>query len=148
MTVIEKEQWSKLYQYVKKEILMYDENQSIPSNLVLRLKGLATGKLIENKSIKNNANYTYEVILYTFQICKPSIISALKGKTFQNEMHKFNFICKIVEQNINDVYMRLNNSRESAEKTKNVNTEVFEYRGGKYTKKTTENTNAKLEDLW
>lgn len=127
---------------------MYDDNQSIPSNLVLRLKGLTTGKLIESKSVKDKANYSYEVILYTFQICQPTIISALQGQTFNNEMHKFNFICKIVEQNINDVYIRLNKAKESAEKTESINTKVFEHKGGKYTKKTTEVTNPKLKDLW
>lgn len=148
MTAIEKKQWDELYQYVKKEILMYDDTQSIPSNLVLRLKGLTTGKFIENKSIKNKANYTYEIILYTFQICKPIILSSLQGHSFNNESHKFNFICKIVEENINDVYIRLNSAKENSEKTKNIDTKVFEHKGGKYTKKTTEITNPKLNDLW
>jgi len=148
MTTAEKEQWDKLYQYVKRQILMYDENQSIPSNLVLRLKGLTTGKFIENKSTQNKANYSYEIILYTFQICRPTILSALQGQVFNSESHKFNFICKIVEQNINDVYVRFNKSKENAEKTKNIDTKIFEHKGSNYTKKTTEITNPKLEDLW
>lgn len=148
MTATEKEQWNDLYQYVKSQILMYDKNQSIPSNLVLRLKGLTTGKFIENKREQDKASYSYETILYTFQICRPTILSALQGQSFKSETHKFNYICKIVEQNINDVYIRLNNAKESATKTESVDTKVFEHKGSKYTKKTTEITNPKLQDLW
>ncbi len=108
MTETEKEQWRNLYQYIKKEILMYDNSQSIPSNLILRLKGLTKGKYIENKSQEDKANYSYDVILYAFQISKPMIMTAIQGKTFNTELQKFNYICKIVENNINDVYIRLN----------------------------------------
>lgn len=148
MTAVEKEQWSKLYQYVKREILMYDESQSIPSNLVLRLKGLSKGKYMENKSQKDNANYSYEIILYAFQISRPVITSVIGGKTFDTEMQKFNYICKIVENNINDVYIRLNNLKLSENKTQNIDTKIFENKGSKYSKKTVDITNPKLKDLW
>ena len=148
MSETEKEQWENLYQYVKKEILMYDDSQSIPSNLILRLKGLSKGKYMENKSHKDKADYSYEIILYAFQISKPTILSAIKGKTFDTEMQKFNYICKIVENNINDVYIRLNNVKASVKKTQNIDTKIFENKGSKYSKKTVDNTNPKLKDLW
>lgn len=148
MTAVEKEQWDKLYQYVKKEILMYDESQSIPSNLILRLKGLSKGKYMENRSQKDKADYSYEIILYAFQISKPTISSAIKGKTFDTEMQKFNYICKIVENNINDVYIRLNNVKASVKKTQNIDTKIFENKGSKYSKKTVYVDNPKLKDLW
>ena len=91
MTSIEKEQWDKLYQYVKKEILLYGDSQSIPSNLILRLKGLTKGKYMENRNTEDKADYSYEIILYTFQICKPSIMSALASRTFDSESYKFNY---------------------------------------------------------
>lgn len=148
MTSIEKEQWDKLYQYVKKEILLYDDSQSIPSSLVLRLKGLTKGKFIENKNIEDKADYSYEIILYTFQICKPAIMSALFGKTFDSETYKFNYICKIVENNINDVYLRVIKAKKTEENIQKMDTDILSHNGGIYQKKTEELKNDKLKDLW
>ena len=148
MTSIEMEQWDKLYQYVKKEILLYDDSQSIPSSLVLRLKGLTKGKYIENKSIEDKADYSYEIILYTFQICKPSIMSALTNRTFDNESYKFNYICKIVENNINDVYSRVNKAKKTEENIKSMDTSNLSHSGGSYQKKTEELKNKRLNELW
>lgn len=148
MTSIEKEQWDKLYQYVKKEILLYDDSQSIPSSFILRLKGLTKGKYIENKKIEDKANYSYEIILYTFQICKPSIMNTLSNKTFENESYKFNYICKIVENNINDVYLRVKKAKKTEENIQNMDTKILSHKGGKYQKKTKEIKNKRLKDLW
>ena len=148
MTSIEIEQWDKLYQYVKKEILMYDDSQSIPSSLVLRLKGLTKGKFIENRSIQDRADYSYEIVLYTFQICKPSIMNAIASKTFETETNKFNYICKIVENNINDVYLRVEKAKRSEEKIEKVDTNILSHNGGVYQKKTEEIKNQRLNELW
>ena len=148
MTSIEKEQWDRLYQYVKKEILMYDDSQSIPPNLVLRLKGLTTGVLIYNKREKEKANYTYDTVLYTFQICKPKIMEVLSRKTFENERQKFNYICRIVENNLNDVYLRLKKINKSDDEIQSVDTSIISHDGGKYQKKTEEMKNKRLDDLW
>lgn len=148
MTSVEKEQWNELYHYVKKEILLYDDSQSIPSSFVLRLKGLTKGKYLENKNIKDKANYSYQIILYTFQICKPSIMSAINNKVFANEQNKFNYICKIVENNINDVYMRVEKSRKSEENIKLLDTDILSHNGGVYQKKTEDLQNKRLDELW
>lgn len=148
MTSVEKEQWNKLYSYVKKEILSYDDAQSIPSSFVLRLKGLTKGKYLENKKIEDRADYSYEIILYTFQICKPSIMNAIATKTFKDESNKFNYICKIVENNINDVYMRFENAKKTQTKTEQTNVDVLSHDTGKYHRKTSDLKNNKLEELW
>lgn len=148
MTSIEKEQWDKLYQYVKKEILLYNDSQSIPSSLVLRLKGLTTGKYIENKNIKDKANYSYEIILYTFQICRPSIMSAISNKVFESESNKFNYICKIVENNINDVYLRVQKSKKIDENIDKLDINILSHNTGEYQKKTEELRNKRLNELW
>lgn len=148
MTSIEKEQWDKLYQYVKNEILLYDSSQSIPSSLVLRLKGLTKGKYIENRNIGDKADYSYEVVLYTFQICKPSIMSAIANKVFESESNKFNYICKIVENNINDVYLRVQKTQKSEEKIDKLDTNILSHSGGEYQKKTEELKNERLNELW
>lgn len=148
MTSIEKEQWDKLYQYVKTEILLYDSSQSIPSGLVLRLKGLAKGKYIENRSIGDKADYSYEIVLYTFQICKPSIMSAISNKIFESESSKFHYICKIVENNINDVYLRVQRAKKSEENIDKLDTNILSHNGGGYQKKTGELRNKRLNELW
>lgn len=148
MTSVEKEHWDKLYQYVRKEILLYDDSQSIPSNLVLRLKGLLKGKYIENKNIPDKADYSYEIILYTFQICKPEIMRAISNKVFSTESQKFNYVCKIVENNINDVYLRVKKLEKSDEKIDKLDTDILSHNRGKYQKKTEEIKNKRLDELW
>lgn len=148
MTSIEKAEWDELYQYVKKEILFYDDSQAMPSNFVLRLRGLTKGKYIDNKNIKDKADYSFKIILYTFQICKPSIMQALSTKTFQNEMNKFNYICKIVENSINDVYLRLDKVKKSEEAINSIDTNVLSHQSGKYQKKTEDVKNKRLNELW
>jgi hypothetical protein len=147
LTKEEKEQWNELYQYVKHEILQYDKSQSIPSTLILRLKGLTTGKYLENRSIEDKAKYSFKIILYTFQICKPQILSAIRGKEFKNEANKFNYICKIVESNINDVYKRVSDAEQSKVKTEEINTDNLMHDGASYQRKT-QTKNSKLNDLW
>lgn len=148
MTSVEKEQWDKLYQYVKNEILLYDSSQSIPSGLVLRLKGLTKGKYIENRNIEDKADYSYEIVLYTFQICKPSIMSAVSNKVFESESSKFNYICKIVENNINDVYLRVQRANKLEENIDKLDTNILSHNGGEYQKKTEELRNKRLNELW
>lgn len=148
MSKEDKDDWDNLYEYVKKDILLYNDSQSIPKNLILRLRGLTTGKFIDNKNISNNANYSFKVVLYTFKICKPEIMAAIANKEFNGESHKFNFICRIVERNLNDVYERLQNIERTKENINTVNTEVISRNGQEYTKKTTDLKNKKLDELW
>ncbi len=144
---VEWTQWCELYEYVKKEILQYDENQKIHQSLVLRLKGLASGKFIENNNISSSAKYDYNIILRTFQVCKPTILTATKNKTFGSEMAKFVYICAIVEHNINDVYMRLQKAEQSKEKMTVADTSVLYHEGADYITKT-EKGKTNLENLW
>ena len=73
MSKEESQDWENLYNYVKSNIMGYDENQALSKNMVLRLKGLLTGKFIENKNIKDISNYSYKTILTTFKYCYPDI---------------------------------------------------------------------------
>jgi hypothetical protein len=149
MTDEEKRQWDELYKYVKKEILLYGDNQSLPSKIVLMLKGLTKGKLIENRSTQDYASYTYEIILYTFKINKSAIMSGLSGKIFNSEISKFVYITTIVENNINDVYLRIENAKKSKEKTQLINIDNVQHEGAEYQKKTEEiKVSKKIEGLW
>lgn len=148
MSKKEIEDWDELYKYVKFKVLGYDENQNLSKNAVLRLKGMLNGKLIERKSIKNKANYSYEVALNTFKYSMPDIRRALNNVSFVDENHKFNYIMRIVESNLNTVYMRMKRAekvkKEVIKETSTVdNHKAVEY---KPIKKTVEKD--KFSDLW
>ena len=124
MTEKEKQNWENLYYYVKSNIMGYDENQALSSTMVLRLKGLLTNKFIENGNIKDGANYSYETILNTFKFCSLDIQKALRTINFQNEQHKFLYITKIVENNINTVYLKMKNVERAKEEAKNTTIDI------------------------
>ena len=147
MTEKEKQDWEALYFYVKK-LLGYDENQALSSTMVLRLKGLLTNKFIENNNITSTANYSYETILNTFKFCSPDIYKALRTNNFKDEMHRFNFILKIVERNINTVYLRMKNVEKTKEEAKNTTIDTANHKGAEYQRKTKEVNNKLLNDLW
>lgn len=145
MTEKEKQDWESLYYYVK-NLLGYDENQALSSTMVLRLKGLLTNKFIENNNIENTANYSYETILNTFKFCSPDIYRALRTNNFKDEQHKFNYILKIVEKNINTVYMKMKNVEKAKEEAKSVTVEMPIHTGAKFKPK--EKTTDKFSNLW
>ena len=148
MTEEEKRDWEELYFYVKNNIMGYDENQSLSSNMVLRLKGLLTNKFMENKNIESTANYSYKTILNTFKFCSPNIYKVLRTNKFTDEQHKFNYILKIVEKNINTVYMKMKNVEKVKEEAKSMTLDTANHTGAEYQRKTTEVTNKLLDDLW
>lgn len=148
MTEEEKMAWERLYYYVKSNIMGYDENQALSSTMVLRLKGLTTNKFIENKNIESTANYSYEVILNTFKYSALDIQKALRSNSWTNEMHKFNYILKIVEKNINTVYMKMKNVEKAKEEAKNTTVDTVNHTGAEYQRKTKEVNNKLLNDLW
>lgn len=147
MTEKELRDWESLYFYVK-NLLGYDENQALSSTMVLRLKGLLTNKFMENNNIESTANYSYEVILNTFKFCSPTINKALRTNSWTNEAHKFNYILKVVENNINNVYMRMKNVEKAKEEAKNTTINTANHTGAEYQRKTKEVNNDLLNDLW
>ena len=146
MTEKEKQDWESLYMYVKTNIMGYDKNQALSNTMVLRLKGLLTNKFIENGNIASTANYSYETILNTFKFCSPDIQRALRTNRFENEQHKFLYVTKIVENNINNVYMRMKNAERAKEEAKNTTIEAPTHTGAEFKPK--ENKKDKFTDLW
>ena len=145
MTEKEKQDWENLYYYVK-NLLGYDDNQALSNTMVLRLKGLLTNKFIENGNIASTANYSYEIILNTFKFSSLDIQRALKNNNFKDEMHKFNYVLKIVEKNINTVYVKMKNLEKAKEEAKNTVVEVPIHTGADFKPKA-KKTN-KFSDLW
>lgn len=146
MTDEEKIAWDNLYTYVRKNIMGYDDNQALSSAMVLRLKGLLTNKFMENNNIKNTANYSYETILNTFKYSSFDIQKALRSNNFKDEKHKFNYILKIVEQNINTVYVKMKNVEKAKEEAKNMTIEAPIHEGAEF--KPREKKKDKFTDLW
>ncbi len=148
MSKKEIEDWDELYKYVKFKVLGYDENQNLSKNAVLRLKGMLNGKLIERKSIKNKANYSYEVVLNAFKYSMPDIRRALNNVSFVDENHKFNYIMRIVESNLNTVYMRMKRAEKVKKEVIKEASTVDNHKAVEYkpVKKTVKKD--KFSDLW
>lgn len=117
MTLQEKQEFDELYQYVKKEVMGYDENMALSAFMATRLKGLTKKQFIfnYNEKGKEKINYTYPLILTTFKYCCPEIMKALRTKTFADENHKFNYMLAIVESKMNDVYLKLKQIKQTEE---------------------------------
>lgn len=147
MSQQEIEDWENLYEYVRHNVLGYDENQSLSKTMVLRLKGLSNNKFMANNNIDDTANYSYKVILNTFKFCMLDIQRGLRTVTFKDEDHKFNYILKIVESNLNTVYMRMKNAAKANEKTEKVDMAAQFYNGAEY-KQTEKRVSDRLNDLW
>lgn len=113
-------QWLELCKYVHKEILEYDENMKFPQYLALKLQGIKRGEHIANNNIDPQANYDDYTILCTFKLCKHKILDYLhknEGK-IKDEKHKINLILKMIEPEINDVYLRLQRVKQVEDRVK------------------------------
>lgn len=138
--------FDRLYNYVK-DLLGYDKNQSLPKSFVLRLKGLSTGKFIENKKVKDKANYSYDIILATFKYKKKAILKAFQTKNFKNENNKFNYMLAIIQNSLNDVYIRINENKKSSIALEHIELNS-DFNQDLYKRKTEEKDNKKLKELW
>ena len=148
MSYEENQDWDELYEYVKTNVMGYDKNQLLPSYIVARLQGLPKGKYMASNKTKNNANYSYKTVLNTFKFCSPDIHKALRTGGFKDEQHKVNYILKIVENNLNNVYMREKNAEKAKEKVETMTLDTVTHAGAEYQKKTESKTNKLFDDLW
>lgn len=153
MKNVEKEKngvtWNNLCDYVHKEILEYDDNMKFPSYLALKLHGISRGEFVANNNQKPQANYDYYTMLCTFKICKKRILNYLhlNDTKIKDERHKINIIAKIIESEINDVYLRLQRAEKAKDKANNVDYKNHSTSGADYVKKTKE-VNDKMKKLF
>lgn len=146
MTKEDKEAWDNLYEYVRTKVMRYDSNQALPSKMILRLKGMMNGKFIANNSTKDMANYSYDVVLNTFKYSMPDIQRALGSVSFRDESHKFNYVMKIVEGNLNDVYMRMKGAERAREEILKEESSIVPHKAVEYKPKKKDKD--KFSDLW
>ena len=142
----EEKKFQELCNYVKKEIMGYDENQKLSPYICLRLRGMKDGKFIANKVTTSMAHYSYEIILLTFKYIKHhGLDNLLSTKTFNSEQHKFNYIMKIVSNNINTVYNKVKKVKEEQHRADNIEAvELPNYKNQYEQKK----VNKDLEKFW
>ena len=142
--------WIALCEYVKKEILQYDDDMKLPKFIILRLRGLEKGQFIANKKGKKQASYDYKTILTTFKICKTMILQGFKSNQtkFVDEKHKFNYAMVIIENEINDVVLRLKRAKESENKTIKIKLNNQTNNSAKYKSMGKKKPNKELEELW
>jgi hypothetical protein len=149
MTEKEKHDWYDLCDYIKYEILEYSPEMKIPQTLALRLKGLAQGNFMVNKYIKPNASYTYEQILIACKVCKLKIKDYFSKNSakINGETHKINLIMKFLEQEINDVVLKIQQKEQ-------IDTEILRMSFENHTedkadyKTETTNVKDKFDELW
>ena len=145
----EKQAWFDLDWFIRKNVMGYDENQGLNTNMVLRLKGLRWGQCIANTDNSKFANYTFDVILNTYKFCLPKIKKAFEYKRFDNDDNRFGYALAIVNNNIAEVYQRMKNIEQSAERAAihadNIEqTNVAEYKPMNDNKK----KQKKFNDIW
>lgn len=147
MTKEEKEKWDELYEYVRSKVMGYDENVCLSSNMALRLKGMLNGKFMANKCHKDKANYSYDVVLAAFKYSMPEIQRAINRVSFVDEQHKFNYLMRIVDNNLSTVYLRMKRAEKVKEEAEKADISyAAEYVNTFKSKKT--NSNKNLDELW
>lgn len=123
-------------------------DQRLQTDACLVLIGLRNGKSVANNSTENNGYYPWNVILMTFKANKNLILNSIKGKNFVSERTKMTYICKIIQDKINDMYSRYLNSQKNQEKVENIDTSAVTHEGAEYKTNTERKVNKRLEDLW
>lgn len=145
MTSEERKQWGELYEFVRTNVMGYDQNQSLSNHMVLRLRGMLNNKFMANNNVKSTANYSYEVVLNAFKYSMPEIIKACGRVRFADEKHKFNYFLKIVENNLNDVYLKMKNRKKAEEMSDRTET-YQKIKSAGY--KSRESDDDKFSELW
>lgn len=105
----------KLLHYVQTEVMGYGKDCMLSKDMILRIRGLQTGQFKANSRTISNAKYSEEVVQNTFRACLPIIRVRLQGKQFNDESHRFNAICSIVEQNLATVCQKMKKAEAAVE---------------------------------
>lgn len=141
------QEWLDLCAWVEKEIFGYDENQKLQTAACMRLRGLRRGQGYINKKT-SNGNYSFEVILNTFKANKIKILNATKNKKFSSEEGKMAYVCTIVRNNLNDMYIKMKNAENSKKKSDHIDVSSISNDAAEYKRQTVDIDNSTFEDIW
>ena len=140
-------EWAELYDYVKYEIFGYEKNMSLSKYCVLRLKGLKNGKFMANNNSKGDGNYTFKEILIVFKLMKGKLKSYLSNDlNFKDEKHKINGVMFIVENELNEVVLKLRKAEKQTEKIETI--DIVESDSEYVRRENNTNVSNKLKNLW
>lgn len=133
--------------YIKKEILHYDDSMKLSPYVSYKINELAFEK---TKMI-----YTYKMILYSFMINKKKIEYAFSTKVFTGEEHKINYMMIVVAKSMNDIKTKVL-AYQKQEKIKEDNKNKSQYLqdnnvlngSGNYVSKTADIVLKGDDDIW
>ena len=148
----DKEDWLELCDYISLKIMGYDRNIVLPIEFEKDLEKMSekcdTFELNEDEKDRSIRNYYYNVVLNTYRFCSEDIKWALKNKEFKNDLNKFRYIYKIVEKNLQTVYVRMKNAEVSKETKPTIDMSVHKYKGAEYKSEKKRVVSSRLRNLW
>lgn len=147
----ENAEFDELCKYVHRDIMLYGEHLKISKFIVMRLKGLRNGQFYANKERESKGSYTYKEIMLTFKAKKIDILSATKGKSFESDQGKFNYVMAIIENSINEIAERLERVAKQEHKNKDFTIESLQKQEDKYKNSKNDKENKAqemLKSLW
>lgn len=107
----ERNKREELIKYIAEDIFEYEEGQIVSPVLLKKIKQL-------------NGFYDYDVILDCFRLNKDNIQYWMSAKNFSSEYNMICYIMKIIEGNINDVYVKWKFKRKQAQEQENNNVDL------------------------
>ena len=143
----EKILWKKIFLFVEKEILRYDDNQKLQKQAVLRLKGLQNGKVIANNKTEDNGEYPLEVVYGAIVLSKDGYMKFSVNKNFKTEANAVAYLCAIAASKLNYVYEKWKSKKHTEEITNKI---IYEEKhvGAKYRPKESRKIQNTSKDLW
>ena len=116
-------EFDELYQYVRGTVMGYSKDMALTSQMTMKLKGLSTSQTYYKNNEQIYSNYNFKDILLTYKAKIIEITIANNSINFRNEMHKFNYMLKIVSSSLNDIVIRMQKREQLKEKSKDVEIE-------------------------
>lgn len=130
----ENSEWELCYEYFK-ELLGIPEGQNLDQHATLRILGLRVGTYVPNghnvRGIRRG--YDFETILMAMKFSSGAIKQSFGTMQFKDQKHKIDYAMKIVTNNINFVYGKLE-AKKRADKQLDVdrdyvgNNDLAEYK--------------------
>lgn len=136
--------WDRLYSYIK-ELYGYDNNQELSKYTIDKIKSISKGVYLNNNK-SSIVCYNYDVIFNTFLYKSNEIKYALSHNEFNDEKHKTNYIFKIIEPALNDVYIRMKKADKEMESL-NIDSYYVSYENN-FQPRNKKNYNKKYDDMW
>ena len=115
----------KVYDYIRYQLLKYEDATPLPKMVVHRIHGTMFGKLYKRGSDELPIIYPLPIILATLMFAKDDILYCLRTMKFKNESHRINTIFKIVDDNINTVKIAMERRQMENKKSAEIDVSHF-----------------------